>query len=97
MAAAQHYGVVWDSVVESFTTVTAKTASAPFQAINDLLIEYTDLATACKYQVIFQQMKPRISTFRGAFEVGMTFLQGGLAWTPLYSEGLSQLFEADTC
>ena len=97
LAAADDYGVVWDGLVESFTTLSYKTASAPFQAINDLLIEYTDMATACKYQIIFMQLKPRMSTYRGWFEVGMTFFQGGLAWTPLYAEGLGKLWDSDTC
>ena len=47
--------------------------------------------------IIFMQLKPRISSWRGIFELGMNLFQGGLAWTPLYSEGLGLLFDSDSC
>ena len=97
VSAADDYGVVWDEVIDSFSNLSSKSIAGPFQAVNDLLIEYTDVATACKHQIIFMQLKPRISSWRGIFELGMNLFQGGLAWTPLYSEGLGLLFDSDSC
>ena len=96
-ASSVQFGEVIDTLVEAFDDLDTSSWTAPIQTINDLGIEFTDLATSCRYIVMSQQLKPRISTLHGFFEFVATFVLGYFAWTPLFDQGVDGISSASSC
>ena len=47
--------------------------------------------------MIAEQLTPRVSTLAGGLNLVATLVQGFFAWSPLYSEGINMIIEADSC
>ena len=95
--AVTNYLAAIDYINDQFENFEIDSWTAPLEATIDFPIEYTNVATACNYVVISQQLHPRLSTLAGFFNFLSTFLIGFLAYTPLFSQGIDRLLDCDTC